>query len=124
VAARARHPRTMPPPRIEVVDFIYHVNSNAVDGLPLYRDDVDRLAFRTLLKKESVRSDWCVLAYSLLTTHFHVVLRLRERTLSSGFQHLKSVYARSHNRRHGRRGALWQCRFHDSIVEAEAHLYE
>src|SRR4051812_4465851 len=31
---------------------------------------------------------------------------------------------RSYNRRHGRRGALWQRRFHDSIVEAEPHLYE
>lgn len=114
----------MAPPRIEVVDFIYHVNSNAVDGTRLFRDDIDRLAFRTLLEKESVRSDWCVLAYSLMTTHFHVLLRLRKLTLSSGFQHLKSVYARSHNRRHGRRGALWQRRFYDSIVETEPHLYE
>lgn len=114
----------MPPPRIEVVDFVYHVNSKAVEGTRLFRDDVDRLAFRTLLKKEAVRSDWCVLAYSLMTTHFHVVFRLRKLTLSSGFQHLKSIYARSYNRRHGRRGALWQCRFYDSIVEAEPHLYE
>src|SRR4051812_29643086 len=83
----------MPPPRIEVVDFSYHVNSNAVDGTRLYRDDIDRLAFRTLLEKEAVRSDWCVLAYSLMTTHFHVVMRLRKLTLSSGFQNLKSVYA-------------------------------
>ncbi len=114
----------MPPLRIEVVDLVYHVNSKAVDRTRLFRDDVDRLAFRTLLQKETVRSDWSVLAYSLLTTHFHVLLRLRKPTLSSGFQHLKSVYARSHNRRHARTGALWQRRFYDSIVESESHLYE
>jgi putative transposase len=114
----------MAPPRIEQVDMTYHVNGKAVDGMRLFRDDVDRLSFFNLLIDQAGRSDWCVLGYSLMTTHYHLILRLRELTLSSGFQRLNSINARRFNRRHGRRGALWQRRFFDSIVETDGHLYE
>lgn len=114
----------MAPPRIEIVGQTYHVNSNSVDGTKLFVDEEDRLAFLRMFRAEAHRSDWCVLAYSLMTTHFHVLLELRKLTLSSGFQHLKSLYAREYNRRHGRRGALWQKRFQDTMIGGEAHLYE
>jgi hypothetical protein len=44
--------------------------------------------------------------------------------LSSGFQRLQSLYARGYNRRHKRRGVVWQRKFHDEFVESEGHLYE
>jgi REP-associated tyrosine transposase len=114
----------MAPPRIEVVGHTYHVNGKAVDGVKLFRDDVDRQSFLDLLGGQTRRSDWCMLTYTLMPNHFHVVLRLRELTLSSGFQRLNSIYARLYNRRHGRRGALWQRRFFDTITESDPHLFE
>jgi len=114
----------MAPPRIEIVGVIYHVNGKAVHGVKLFVDESDRLLFLRLLRVQARKSGWCVLAYSLMTTHFHLLLRLDEPTLSSGFQRFNSVYARLYNRRHGRRGALWQRRFFDTLVETEAHLYE
>lgn len=114
----------MAPPRIQRIGSIYHVNGKAVDGAKLFRDDTDRTSFLSLLHDQAARSDWCVLGYSLLTTHYHLILMLKKLTLSSGFQRLNSVYARTYNRRYGRRGALWQRRFFDSIVETDDHLYE
>src|SRR6266516_709158 len=114
----------MAPPRIEQVDMTYHVNGKAVDGTKLFRDDFDRLGFIELVHDQALLSDWCILGYSLMTTHYHLILKLRKLTLSSGFQRLNSVYARRYNRRHDRRGALWQRRFFDSIVETDTHLYE
>ena len=114
----------MAPPRIEIVGATYHVNSNAVDGVRLFVNDDDRITFLRMLGAETVRSDWTVLAYSLMRTHFHVLLTINKPTLSSGFQRLKSLYARGYNRLYCRRGALWQRRFYDAIVDSEAHLYE
>jgi REP element-mobilizing transposase RayT len=114
----------MAPPRIQQVGAMYHVNGKAVDGAELFRDDADRQSFLFLLGEQAARSEWCVLGYSLLTTHYHLILKLQKLTLSSGFQRLNGVYARLYNRRHGRRGALWQRRFFDSIVETDDHLYE
>jgi REP element-mobilizing transposase RayT len=114
----------MAPPRIEIAGVAYHVNAKAVHGTKLFTDEVDRAVFLALLQAEVKRSDWELLAYSLMTTHFHVLLRLREPTLSSGFQHLNGRYARAYNTRHGRRGALWQRRYFDAMIETESHLYE
>ena len=50
-----RHPRCMAPPRIEKVDMTYHVNDKAVDGTKLFRDDVDRESFLSLLADQASR---------------------------------------------------------------------
>lgn len=110
--------------RLEAAGCIYHINANGLDGLTLFRDDVDRETFFDLLADEVGRSDWIVLEYSLMSTHYHLLLQLRKPTLSSGFQHLQSRYARAYNRRHKRRGVVWQTRFHDKLIESERHLLE
>lgn len=114
----------MAPPRYEIVGAIYHVNGKAVHGTKLFADESDRALFLRMLGKQARKSGWCVLAYSLMTTHFHLLFRLEKPELSSGFQRLNSIYARVYNQRHGRRGALWQRRYFDSIIETESHLYE
>jgi REP element-mobilizing transposase RayT len=77
-----------------------------------------------MLTRQARRSEWCILAYSLMTTHYHLLLRIEKATLSSGFHRFNSIYARAYNRRHGRRGALWQRRFFDTIIETDGHLFE
>lgn len=114
----------MAPPRVQIVGASYHLNGKAVDGTKLFRDDTDRLLFLRLLRYQARRSDWCVLAYTLMSTHYHLVLELRQATLSSGFHRLNSIYARAYNQAHGRRGALWQRRYFDVLLEGESHLYE
>ncbi len=114
----------MAPPRIEVAGALYHVNAKAVHGLSLFRDDVDRLTFLRRLGQQSVLSEWSILTYSLMTTHYHLLLRLKKESLSRGFQRLNSLYAKDYNCRHDRRGALWQRRFHDSMIEGDTHLLE
>ena len=112
------------PRRIDEAGSTYHVNAKAVAGLSVYRDDYDRDRFLAMLGSEVVRSKWRVLAYALLSTHYHVLLTLEEPTLSSGFQRLNGRYARSYNRRWDRRGAVWQRRFFDAQVVSDAHLLE
>lgn len=110
--------------RIEVPGGLYHVNANALHSMALFRDEFDRLRFIEMLADQVERSAWTILMYSLMTTHYHVLFRLHETTLSSGFQRLQSLYARSYNRRYKRRGVVWQKKFHDELVESEGHLYE
>lgn len=114
----------MAPPRFQEVGKTYHVNVKCVDGAKLFRDDTDRSTFLRMLRRESRRSEWSVLAYTLMSNHFHVLLTLNKLTLSSGFHRLNSMYAREYNRCHSRRGALWQRRFWDRAIETERHLYE
>ena len=112
------------PLRLEAVGETFHVNTKAVAGTRVFRDDEDRALFLSLMRREVARSQWICLAYSVLGTHYHVLLRLRQCTLSSGMQHLNGGYARSFNGRYRRRGALWQRRFYDTLIESDAHLLE
>jgi putative transposase len=110
--------------RIEEPGGIYHVTANSVHGTSLYRDEVDRLKFFELYAEEVEDSAWSVLEHCLMTTHYHVIFVLKKPTLSSGFQRLQSRYARWFNRRHARRGAMWQRRFHSELIESDQHLFE
>lgn len=112
------------PLRIDAPGNTHHVNSHGVAGCVVYRDDEDRAMFLRLLADELKRSKWRCLAYTLLSTHYHLLIELTEPTLSSGFQRLNGRFARAYNYRHGRRGALWERRFHDTLVESESHFLE
>ena len=112
------------PPRIEIAGSVYHVNAKAVHGTHLFRDEQDRSDFLNRLGREAKSSDWTLLAYSLMSTHYHVLLRINKLTLSSGFRRLNGEYAKNYNRRHDRRGALLQRRFFDSMIDSESHLLE
>jgi putative transposase len=112
------------PKRIDAAGEIYHVNSVGVFGCTVFRDDVDRATFLDLFEDELERSKWSCLAYTLMGTHYHVLIKLTEPSLSSGFQRLNGRFARAFNARHRRRGSLWQRRFYDALIESESHLLE
>jgi REP element-mobilizing transposase RayT len=110
--------------RIEEAGRTYHITANGLDGLRLFRDDVDRQRFYDLLTEELEESSWSLLTYTFMTTHYHLLLKIEKCTLSSGFKRLQSRYARYYNKRHERRGVVWMKRFHDEMIESESHLLE
>lgn len=110
--------------RIEVVGGIYHVNAKAVEGVMAFPDFRHRQRFMDMFFEELERSGWTCLGYAVVGTHYHVIVQINALTLSTGFQRLNSRYARWFNQTHGRRGAFWQRRFFDQLVETEGHLLE
>ncbi len=121
----AGHPGCVPrQPRIELEGATYHVTQHGIDDRKIFRDDVDREKFFTLFEDEVRRSRWTCLAYSLMSTHYHLLIRLEKLTLSSGFQRLNGRYAQVFNRRHERRGHLFERRFRDVMIESDVHRCE
>ena len=112
------------PPRIELPGATYHVTQHGIEDRKIFRDDVDREKFLAFFKDELARSRWTCLAYSLMSTHYHLLIRLEKETLSSGFQRLNGRYAQWFNHRYARRGHLFERRFRDVMVESDSHRYE
>lgn len=110
--------------RFQLVGGTYHCTQHGINDLPIYRSDGDRQTFLSYLGEEIARSEWECLAYSLMRTHYHLLIRLTKETLSSGFQHLNGRYAQTFNLRYGRRGHVFERRFRDVLVESDAHRYE
>jgi putative transposase len=103
---------------------VVHVTSRGVRRGAIFVDDHDRLVFMAFLAQASDRRDWRCLAYCLMTNHFHLVLALREGTLSRGMHRLNGLFARRFNERHGHVGHLFEARFASGVVESEDHLLE
>jgi putative transposase len=87
----------------------------------IFRDDDDRLLFLKLLAEEVSRCNWILQDYSLMGNHYHLAIGTPECTLSKGMHRLLTRYAQRFNRRHGRRGHLFQERFKSVLVEEESH---
>ena len=107
--------------RIEYEGALHHVMSRGNDGVLIFRDDEDRKLFLQLLGEEIDRSRWILHDYCLMGNHYHLAVGTPECTLSTGMHRLLSRYAQRFNRRHGRRGHLFEQRFKSLLVEEEAY---
>lgn len=101
---------------------VFHVTARGVAGLPAFIGDVDRLDFQSLLASIGHEFSWSVHAHCLMTTHYHVVVETPLGQLSDGMKQLNGRYAKRFNRRHGRRGHLFESRFSAWVVRDEEHL--
>src|SRR4051812_39861368 len=100
----------------------YHVTTRGNDGRPIQLDAVDCAIWERLLASASRRHAWDVLAYCLLTNHFHLLVRIPYGGLSEGMQLLNGGYARQFNKRHCRRDHVFGRRFWSKRARTEQHV--
>ncbi len=100
----------------------YHVMSNGARDEMIFRCDSDRAMFLLILARVVARLGWVCMSYTLLGTHFHLLVRTPNPDLDIGMQRLKSAYALAFNRRYGGRGALFRERYAAVVIETEAQL--
>jgi putative transposase len=103
-------------------DGVFHVTSRGVDGAPIVLDDLDRLCFVGLLRGTTALYEWACHAWCLMTNHFHVVVEAPTTRLSAGMKRINGLHAQRFNRRHGRRGHLFQDRFAAEVVDEDDYL--
>jgi len=105
------------PLRIEIPDGLYHASSRGHRDEPIYEDDEDRRTFLDILGEVVERFDWRVHAYCQMTNHYHLVVETPEANLSEGMRHLNGVYTQANNRRHDRKGSVFQGRYKGLLVD-------
>jgi putative transposase len=111
-------------PRIDFPGALHYVMSHGNDTSDIYRDDDDRRFFLELLAEEISRSRWILHDYQLMTSHYELTIETPEGTLSTGLQRFLGRYAQRFNKRHHRRGHLFEARFKSVLVEKESYFLE
>ncbi len=108
--------------RLDQTDSLHHVMTRTVERRPLFEDDTDRVAFLDAFSRVCSLTGTRILAWALMGTHVHLLVRCAEYPLSGYMQQILSSYARFFNRRHDRTGHLFEDRFRSILVNDESYL--
>lgn len=111
-------------PRLDAPGILHHVIIRGMEGRALFRDEADRQAFLDRLENAVVRSGVTLLAWALMPNHAHLLVRSGPLPLATVMARLLTGYAGAFNRRHKRRGRLFQNRYKSIVVEEEPYLLE
>lgn len=95
----------------------HHVMLRGVGGQNIFIDDKDRVRFCLLLQAASEKYAFHIQAFCFMNNHIHLVLEPKERPLQDGVHSFSFRYAQYFNRRHERKGYLFQGRFRSICVQ-------
>jgi putative transposase len=109
-------------PRDYSPDGIYHLTTHGIDDRAIFRDDIDRQEFCVRFRRVALGAQWEVLAACLMDTHYHLLIAPRLGRVSDEMKLLNGGYSRAFNRRHGRRGALFESRYRDWTIRDKEHF--
>jgi putative transposase len=112
------------PPRLEYPDALYHVTTRGVRQDSIFLDDRDRTSFLTILARALRTCDARLFAFCLMGNHYHFVLQTKHANLSVLMHRVNSTYSLGFNRRHARRGQVFDGRFKALHVDRDAYLLE
>ena len=112
------------PLRIQFENAYYHVTCRGNARQQIYLNDSDRSAFVDLLERSSDIYQTEVLAYILMSNHFHLLVKTPLANLQEFMRHFNISYTSYYNWKHDRTGHLYQGRYKSYLVDADNYLQE
>ncbi len=110
--------------RLDAPGTLHHVMIRGIDGIDIFRDDQDRQAFIDRLSPLVKSTKTRILAWALMANHIHLLIFSGAQGISQFMRRLLTGYALYFNRRHRRRGHLFQDRYKSIVCQEESYLLE
>ncbi|MCG3189780.1 MAG: hypothetical protein LKCHEGNO_02278 [Burkholderiaceae bacterium] len=111
--------------RLAVAGHAHLVLLRGHGAQPVFRDDADRAAFLAALRTACVVERVALHGYALLPDRVWLLATPgNDDALGRCMQALGRHFSVAFNRRHGRRGSLWDGRYRSALVEAGPSLLE
>ena len=110
------------PLRVEFPGAYYHVMNRGNSRQNIFISDKDRNTFLEALSDSREIHDVSIIAYVLMSNHYHLLIRTPQANLSEFMRHFQVTYTVRFNRRHDRPGHVFQGRFKSLLVEADEYL--
>ena len=101
---------------------LYHVYNRFARGEEIFADPGEAIGFVDRLHETKARDGFSVLAWALMSNHFHLALRTSAVPLSRTMHYLQNGFSRGFNRRWRRTGPLWQSRYKAKLIQDQDYL--
>jgi REP element-mobilizing transposase RayT len=100
----------------------HHVVNRGVDFRTVFHSELDRSDFGRLIGEGHDRTGVSVVAYCLMTNHFHLVVDCPEGGLSTFMHHVTGNFAKRSNRRNDSDGPVFRGRFASRHIVTDQYL--
>jgi REP element-mobilizing transposase RayT len=100
----------------------HHVVTRGNNKRDIYTEDRDRWFFCITVDRIALKYGWTVIAYCLMSNHYHLVLRVGDQGLAQGMCELNTAYAAWFNANHGRVNHLFGKRYWNRRLDTERSL--
>ena len=110
--------------RVQFDGALYHLVVRANNRQPLFRDTHDRRHYLDLLSRYRGQFGFRIYCYLLINRQVHLLIETPKGNVSKIIQCLGTSYTSYFNRRHRRRGTLFEGRYNSYLVDRETALAE
>ena len=111
-------------PRLDAPGVLHHVMGRGIEKKNIFVSNKDRNDFINRLAQLAEEGAIEVYAWALMPNHFHLLLKTKNRPLSSSMRKLLTGYVVNFNRRHKRYGHLFQNRYKSIVCQEDTYLME
>lgn len=102
---------------------VWHITQRCHQQQFLLKFQADRRRWLYWLYQARRRYGLSVLNYMVTSNHIHLLVHDHgNNAIASGMQLISGRTAQEFNKRHGRRGAFWEDRYHATAVQTDQHL--
>jgi REP element-mobilizing transposase RayT len=110
-------------PRVNDPGF-YHIVNRGVNESIVFSEKEDYFKFMDLMIKTIYDYDVTFHAFTILPTHYHILIQTHKPNISEAMRFLNSAYAAWYNYKTGRIGHLWKGRFESYMLFDEDHFWK
>jgi len=111
--------------RLDIPGLVYHVMSRGIEGTDIFLGNKDKDQFLEKLSEAAASKGGPALyAWTLMSNHFHLLVRPGATHLSTIMQRLMTGYAVNFNKKYERVGHLFQNRYKSIVVEEDSYFLE
>ena len=109
-------------PRLDTPGALQHVMVRGIEACRIFLSDRDREDLLKRFAEVMPASETAVYAWSLLTNHFHLLIRPKQHSISQLMQSVLVSHTQRYHKHRQSLGHVWQGRFRSPVIEEDDHL--
>jgi putative transposase len=110
--------------RLHIPGGYYHLMGRGLERRCIFSEPIDKADFLKRLGENLERNGYQCLAWSVMSNHYHLLVRAGEQPLSALMAPILGGYAGAYNRRRRRCGYVFQNRFKSILCDESSYFLE